>query len=47
MVKRRRARRGSEAATLLRASFKFTDWPGKSEHKAEIKAWLTELDGQP
>lgn len=35
----------SEAATLLRASFKFTDWPGKSERKAEIKGWLTELDG--
>lgn len=36
-----------DAATLLRASFKFTDWPGKSERKAEVKGWLTELDGQP
>ena len=36
-----------EAALLLRGSFKFTDWPGKSERKAEVKTWLTELDGQP
>ena len=36
-----------DAATLLRASFKFTDWPGKAERKAEFKAWLTALDGQP
>jgi CRISPR-associated protein Cmr6 len=36
-----------EAATLLRASFKFTEWPGKADRKAEVKRWLTELDGQP
>ena len=34
-----------DAAAVLRESFKFTNWPGKAERKAEIKAWLTELDG--
>ena len=34
-----------DAAAALRESFKFTNWPGKAERKAEIKAWLTELDG--
>ena len=36
-----------DAATVLRASFKFTEWPSKSDRKAEVKRWLTELDGQP
>ena len=34
-----------DAAATLRESFNFTKWPGKAERKAEIKAWLTELDG--
>jgi hypothetical protein len=34
-----------DAAAALRESFKFTNWPGKAERKAEIKAWLAELDG--
>ena len=34
-----------DAAAVLRESFKFTNWPGKAERKAEIKLWLTELDG--
>ena len=34
-----------DAAAVLRESFKFTNWPGKSERKAEVKALLDELDG--
>ena len=36
-----------EAAKLLRASYKFTEWPSKKERKNEVKAMLTQLDGQP
>lgn len=36
----------SAAATVLRESYKFTDWPGKKERKQEVKQWLTQLDGQ-
>ncbi len=35
----------SQAATVLRESFRFTDWPGKGDGKAELKAWMAELDG--
>ena len=34
------------AALALRESYKFTDWPGKKERKAQVKAVLTGLDGQ-
>ena len=34
------------AALALRESYKFTDWPGKKERKAQVKAALTGLDGQ-
>jgi len=34
------------AATALRESYKFTDWPGKKERKQEVKQNLTLLDGQ-
>ena len=36
-----------EAAQVLRASYKFTDWPGKAARKLEVKQGLTQLDGQP
>jgi hypothetical protein len=35
-----------DAAAALRESYKFTDWPGKKERKAEVKQWLGQLDGQ-
>ncbi len=34
------------AALALRESYKFTDWPGKKERKAQVKAALIHLDGQ-
>ena len=33
------------AATALRESYKFTDWPGKKERRHEVKTSLTSLDG--
>jgi CRISPR-associated protein Cmr6 len=37
----------TKAAALLRESYKLTDWPAKKERKAEVKAWLARLDGNP
>ena len=35
----------ADAASALRESYKFTDWPGKKERKQEVKQCLTQLDG--
>ena len=35
----------SEAGAVLRESFKFTEWPGKGDIKAKLKASVAELDG--
>jgi CRISPR-associated protein Csm5 len=32
------------AATLLRDTIQWTDWPGKKERKAEFRAWLEQLE---
>lgn len=37
----------ADAARALREAYKFTDWPGNSERKKEVKLSLTALDGQP
>jgi hypothetical protein len=33
-------------ALASRESYRFTGWPSRSERKAEVNQWLTDLDGQ-